>query len=77
MLEWACSGDGPSLGLLIDHDDDEREFRYVGASASLAEPEPIVDIAHRLGWTIVSVARDWTTIFPPNPTIRTTDTATI
>ena len=29
MLEWAAAGEGPTLALLVDHDDDEREFRYV------------------------------------------------
>src|SRR4249919_335054 len=32
MLEWACTGDGAGLALLIDHDDTEREFRYVSTA---------------------------------------------
>ena len=34
MLEWASVGDGPNLALLIDHDDAEREFRYVSTALS-------------------------------------------
>jgi phosphoserine phosphatase len=65
MLEWASAGDGPSLALLIDHDDAEREFRYVSTAQSFTEDEPITDVGHRLGWTVVSMARDWSTIFVP------------
>src|SRR5271166_858588 len=30
-----------------------------------AEPEPITDVGARLGWTVVSMARDWDVVFPP------------
>jgi hypothetical protein len=36
MLEWAVSGDGPSLALLVDHDDEEREFSYVSSAEDWA-----------------------------------------
>ena len=29
MLEWAAAGDGPTLAVLVNHDDAEREFAYV------------------------------------------------
>ncbi len=64
MLEWACVGDGPGLALLIDHDDGEREFRYVSKAETFAEREPITDVGARLGWTIVSMANDWDAVFP-------------
>ncbi len=64
MLEWACAGDGPGLALLVDHDDDEREFRYVSEAGTFAETEPITSVAARLGWTVISMARDWSTVFP-------------
>ena len=28
--------------------------------------EPIVDVGHRLGWTVVSMAEDWATVFGPD-----------
>jgi hypothetical protein len=64
MLEWATSGDGPGLALLVDHDDGEREFAYESVSSTLKERDPITAIAGRLGWTVVSMARDWSTVFP-------------
>ena len=57
MLEWAATGDGPTLALLVDHDDAEREFAYVSTAQTFAEPEPITDVAARAGWTVVSMAR--------------------
>jgi phosphoserine phosphatase len=63
MIEWAVCGDGPSLGLLIDHDDAEREAAYESVAASFESSERIVDVGQREGWTIVSMRDDWTTIY--------------
>ena len=65
MLEWAAAGSGPSLALLVNHDDAEREFAYVSTAETFAEPEPITDVGARLGWTVVSMAQDWETVFAP------------
>jgi hypothetical protein len=65
MLAWAAGGDGPTLALLLDHDDADREFSYRGQAETFAETEPISEVAARLGWTVVSMARDWETVFPP------------
>ena len=65
MLEWALAADGPSLALLIDHDDPAREFQYTSTAGTFVETEPITDVGTRLGWTIVSMARDWGAVFPP------------
>jgi phosphoserine phosphatase len=70
MLEWAHSSraaGSPSLALLIEHDDAEREFCYTSKAETFAETEPITDVAPRLGWTVVSMARDWDVVFPPAP----------
>ena len=65
MLEWAQAAGSPSLALLIDHDDAEREFHYTSTAQTFAEIEPITDVGARLGWTVVSMARDWDVVFPP------------
>jgi phosphoserine phosphatase len=45
------------FALLINHDDPDREFAYTsGAEASLAK-------AAALGWTVVSMKDDWTTVY--------------
>ena len=57
MLEFAHHEDKPSLRLLIDHDDGEREFAYTtGAERSLEQ-------AAELGWTVVSMKNDWSRVF--------------
>ena len=63
MLEWAAAGEGPALALLVDHDDADREFAYVSSAATFADPEPITDVGARLGWTVVSMANDWGSVF--------------
>ena len=64
MLEYALAGPQPGLAILIEHDDADREFAYAGRAETTAENEPITDVADRLGWLKVSVANDWTRVFP-------------
>ena len=65
MLEWATASTGPNMALLVDHDDADREYEYVSVAQTFDEPEPITTVAERLGWTVVSMRRDWSTVFPP------------
>lgn len=66
MLEHTNSLDGPSLALLVNHDDPEREYAYVSEAGSYEAAEPVTTTATRLGWTQVSMRSDWATIFPPS-----------
>ena len=61
--ERAAAGDGPTLALLVDHDDAEREFSYVSKAETFSEAEPITDVGARLGWTVISMAAAWETVF--------------
>jgi FMN phosphatase YigB (HAD superfamily) len=57
MLQFAEQSGRPGLRLLVLHDDPEREFDYVaGAERALEE-------AKAGSWTVVSVKRDWATVF--------------
>jgi hypothetical protein len=57
MLHFASHPSRPSLSLLINHDDGEREFAYdAGAEESLER-------AKAQGWTVVSMKNDWATVF--------------
>ncbi len=64
MLEWAQASRHGGLGVLIDHDDAEREFAYQSVAATFDDPEPITTVGQRLGWVIVSMKDDWDTVFP-------------
>jgi len=58
MLQFAGGGNRPALRLLLLHDDPVREFDYVaGAEKSL-------ELAKADQWTIVSIKKDWTEVFP-------------
>ena len=63
MLEHADGGERPSLCLVVNHDDAEREYAYAGASATDPTAEPILDTAQARGWTVVSMRDDWKRVF--------------
>jgi hypothetical protein len=57
MLRFVSSPSRPSLGLLVDHDEEEREFAYrTGADEVLAQ-------AAEHGWSVVSVRDDRAAVF--------------
>jgi phosphoserine phosphatase len=63
MLEFAHTGELPSLCLAIDHDDAEREYAYGGEALTNPDAETLVTTAERFGWTVVSMRRDWSRVF--------------
>jgi hypothetical protein len=63
MLEWVTSGPGPRFGLLLHHDDAEREFSY-DRDAGLARLVRGLDEAPRRGWTVARMKTDWELVFP-------------
>ncbi len=63
MLEWTTSGSGPRLGLIVHHDDGEREFAY-DRKSPFGKLDRALDEAPKRGWTVVSMKHDWKTIFP-------------
>lgn len=65
MLEYAIASDGPSLALLVDHDDEDREYRYTGEAGSFASEGSLPDFGRANGWTVVSMANDWESVFEP------------
>ena len=63
MLEFAATGDRPSLCLVVQHDDAEREHAYAGAAMTNPKAEPIEQTAASRGWTVVSMRDDWAQVF--------------
>jgi phosphoglycolate phosphatase-like HAD superfamily hydrolase len=57
MLHWAGTRSRRGLRLLVLHDDEERE------ASDTAGAEAALERARADGWTIVSVKRDWATVF--------------
>jgi phosphoserine phosphatase len=63
MLEWTTAGEGPRLGLLVHHDDAEREYAY-DRKSSVGKLDRGLDEAAKRGWVIVSMKNDWKQVFP-------------
>jgi hypothetical protein len=68
MLEYTKSGTGERLAMLILHDDGEREYEY-GPAHGLPDTkvgaftQALYDEATKHGWVIVSIKKDWKTVF--------------
>jgi len=62
MLEYTTSGPGPRLGLIVRHDDEQREYAYDRAS-SIGRLERALDESARRGWVVVSMKSDWSRVY--------------
>lgn len=68
MLEWTTAGQGQRLGMLVLHDDAEREYAY-GPAAGLPDTrvgrfsQELYEQARNRGWIVVSMKKDWKRIF--------------
>jgi hypothetical protein len=57
MLTYARMRTGPTLALVVNHDDAKREYEY-------GEPEgETLAAARERGFTVVSMKNDWTEVF--------------
>jgi hypothetical protein len=63
MLQWTTAGPGARFALLVHHDDAEREWAY-DRESHIGQLNKAWDEAVARGWTVVSMKRDWNTIFP-------------
>ena len=68
MLEWTTGGSGARLGMLVLHDDAQREFAYGPATGLPASKvgtftQPLYDEARAKGWTVISMKNDWRRVF--------------
>lgn len=63
MLEWTTSGQGPRFGLIVHHDDAEREWAY-DRESHVGRLDKGLDEGPKRGWVMVSMKGDWKTLFP-------------
>lgn len=66
MLEWTTAGKGPRFGLLVHHDDAEREWAY-DRDSHIGKLARGLDEGPGRGWTIVSMKNDWARVYPSLP----------
>ena len=56
----ALDGISEAFSGLVDEDE---SVLSISTAQTFAEPEPITEVGARLGWTVVSMANDWATVF--------------
>jgi phosphoglycolate phosphatase-like HAD superfamily hydrolase len=57
MMEYTLAGNGPSMAILVHHDDEEREYSYMhGTENAIADAE-------KQGWYVISMKKDFKEIF--------------
>jgi phosphoglycolate phosphatase-like HAD superfamily hydrolase len=68
MLEWGTAGGGARLGMIVLHDDAQREYAY-GPAAGLPDSHvgtftpALYDEARQRGWVVISMKNDWKQVF--------------
>ena len=62
MLQYATAGTGRRLGMLIHHDDADREYAY-DHHAAVGRLDRALDEAHHHGWLVVSMKDDWRDVY--------------
>jgi len=63
MLQWTTTGSGGArLGVILRHDDAEREYAY-DRESSVGKLDRALDTASGAGWLIVSMKNDWNAVF--------------
>lgn len=63
MLQYATEGPGRRLGMIVHHDDAEREYAY-DRESHVGRLDRALDEALRRGWQVVSMREDWSRMFP-------------
>jgi heat shock protein HslJ/phosphoglycolate phosphatase-like HAD superfamily hydrolase len=72
MLEWTTSGSGARLGILVHHDDADREFAY-DRDSHVGKLSRGLDESPARGWSVVSMKRDWKQIHPNRESVVVAD----
>ena len=68
MLEYTKAGNGARLGMLVLHDDAQREYAYgpaqgLPATKVGAFTQSLYDEAKKQGWVVISMKNDWKRVF--------------
>ena len=63
MLRYTTEGEGRRFGMVVHHDDAERECAY-GRGSHIGHLAKALDEAPQRGWQVVFMKDDWARIFP-------------
>jgi len=64
MLQYATSGPGRRLGMIVHHDDAQREYAY-DRNSHVGKLDKGLDQYGAAGWSLISMKNDWKVIFSP------------
>ena len=62
MLEFSADRNGPSLQVLLHHDDEKREWAY-DRESKIGHLDKALDEASARNWIVISMKNDWRLIF--------------
>jgi len=62
MLQYATTGPGMRLGMIVHHDDAVREYAY-DRTSPVGKLDKGLDQYKAAGWTLISMKNDWKKIF--------------
>ncbi|UPT83767.1 haloacid dehalogenase-like hydrolase [Bradyrhizobium barranii subsp. apii] len=62
MLQWTAAGPGARFVGIVHHTDAAREYSY-DRESKIGKLDKAWDEATQRGWTVVDMAKDWTTVF--------------
>ena len=65
MLQWAATSPYRTLGLVVNHTDAQREYAYDKDPLLGSGTEQILAAAAANNWTVIDMAADWESVFPP------------
>ena len=65
MLQWTAASPHRTLQLVVHHTDGEREYAYDRDPILGSGTEQIRDAAADHKWTVIDMASDWSTVYPP------------
>jgi len=63
MLQYTTSGEGLRFGLIVRHNDAEREWAY-DRESTIGRLDTALDAAEEEGWTVVDMEADWRVVYP-------------
>ncbi|MEM9016172.1 MAG: HAD family hydrolase [Verrucomicrobiota bacterium] len=66
MLEYTTAGEGLRFGMIVHHDDADREWAY-DRDSHIGRLVRGLDEGPSRGWKIISMKNDWKTIYPEKP----------
>jgi hypothetical protein len=65
MLQWTAASPHRTLQLVVRHTDGDREYAYDRDPILGSGTGQILAAASEDGWTMIDMAADWSTVYPP------------